>query len=256
MKRSIVIVGIGELGSLFARGFLRTGYPVFPVTRDMEMAEAIQNCPDPELVLVAVGEKDLFATLATIPAQWKNRLGLLQNELLPRDWKAHDIDNPTVISVWFEKKKGQDHKVLLPSRIYGPQAGVLANALASLDIPSQILASDAELLFALVLKNVFVLTINIAGLETGGTVGELWSRHNDLARKVAAEVIGIQQGLTGVDLPCDRLIDGLAEAVGGDPEHKCRGRSALERLTRAIKTATAADVRVPQIREIYTRHSR
>ncbi len=255
MKRSIVIVGIGELGSVFARGFLRTGYPVFPVTRDMDIADAIQNCPDPELVLVAVGEKDLFTTLATVPAQWKNRLGLLQNELLPRDWKVHDIDNPTVISVWFEKKKGQDHKVLLPSRIYGPQAGMLANALASLDIPSQILASADELLFALVLKNVFVLTINIAGLETGGTVSKLWSRHNDLARKVASEVIDIQQWLTGVDLPYNRLIDGLAEAVGGDPEHKCRGRFALERLERAIKTATEADVHVPQIREIYLRHS-
>lgn len=256
MKQAIVIIGIGELGGVFARGFLRTGYPVYPLTRDIRIADAVQNYPDPELVLVAVGEKDLSAILATMPVRWKNRLGLLQNELLPRDWQAHDMDNPTVISVWFEKKRGQDHKVLLPSRIYGPQAALLADSLASLDIPSKILASADELLFELVFKNVFVLTINIAGLETGGTVGSLWSKHHDLARQIAYEVIDIQEWLTGVDLPRDRLVDGLAEAVDGDPQHKCRGRSAPARLARAIETAADAGLKLPKIREIYARQSR
>jgi len=256
MNQAVVIAGIGELGGVFARGFLRMGYPVYPLTRDNNIADAMQNYPEPKLVLVAVGEKDLSAMLTTIPARWKNKLGLLQNELLPRDWEAYNIENPTVISVWFEKKKGQDHKVLLPSRIYGPHAVLLADSLTSLDIPNKILASTDELLFELVLKNVFVLTINIAGLETGGTVGSLWSQHYDLARQIAHEVIDIQEWLTGVDLPRDRLIDGLAEAVDGDPKHKCRGRSAPARLARAIMIAEEADLKLPKIREIYARYNR
>jgi hypothetical protein len=38
---------------------------------------------------------------------------MMQNELLPRDWAIHDFIDPTVISVWFEKKKGMDSKVLI-----------------------------------------------------------------------------------------------------------------------------------------------
>lgn len=30
MNKAVVIIGIGELGRVFARGFLRLGYPVYP----------------------------------------------------------------------------------------------------------------------------------------------------------------------------------------------------------------------------------
>jgi len=33
MNPPIVIIGIGELGGVFARAFLYAGYPVYPVTR-------------------------------------------------------------------------------------------------------------------------------------------------------------------------------------------------------------------------------
>jgi hypothetical protein len=42
-----------------------------------------------------------FVILIGIPSVWRDRLVLLQNELLPRDWQAQRIPNPTVISVWF-----------------------------------------------------------------------------------------------------------------------------------------------------------
>jgi hypothetical protein len=84
----------------------------------------------------------------------------------------------------------------------------------------------------------------------------LWSQHNDLARQIAHEVIDIQEWLTGVDLPRNRLINGLSEAVDGDPEHTCRGRSAPARLARAIKTAEEAGLQIPKIKEIYARQDR
>ena len=205
MSQTVVIVGIGELGGIFAKGFLRSGYPVYPVTREMNLLNAASHYPEPLCVLVAVAEKDLPNVLAKVPAQWQSRLGLLQNELLPHNWKVHHIHDPTIIVVWFEKKQGQDIQVLLPSRIYGPHCRLFADALESLDIPSKILSSEDEMLFELVFKNVFVLTINIAGLETRGTVGSLWFESNDLARRVAHDVIEVQEWIMGTSLPVDRL---------------------------------------------------
>ncbi|MBT8438632.1 MAG: hypothetical protein KJO91_02815, partial [Gammaproteobacteria bacterium] len=173
MKQPVVVIGMGEMGSVFARGFLRSGHPVYPVTRDVNIDELANQIMDPLLVLVAVGEAALQDVLKTIPAAWTDRLVLLQNELLPRDWA--DYPESTVISVWFEKKKGQDSKVILSSPAYGKMADALKQAMASIEIPVRVLENDEQLLFELVVKNLYILTSNIAGLKTGGTVGELWS---------------------------------------------------------------------------------
>jgi len=252
MNKPIVIVGIGELGGVFARAFLRNGYPVYPVTRDMDISDQADNIPQPELVLVAVAEKDFKAVMATIPAAWRNCTGLLQNELLPRDWKAYDITQPTIISVWFEKKKGIEYKVLIPSCVHGPKAGLIAESLKDIEIPCKILSSADELLYELVVKNVFVLTINIAGLvlEEGTTTETLWIQHNDFARSIAGEVIDVQEWLTEATFQRKRLIDGLAEGVYGDPQHKCKGRAAQGRLTRVLDIADKAGLEIPRIRDI------
>ena len=251
LDKAIVIVGIGELAGVFARGFLRNGYPVYPITRSMNLSEMVQTVPEPELVLVAVAEKDLNAVLTKIPSQWCDRIGLLQNELLPDDWKAHDIRSPTVVSVWFEKKKCQDYKVLLPSPVYGPKAELIADSLQCIDIPCKRLTDENELLIELVVKNVFVFTINIAGLVTGGTTGALWSDHNELAVQVADDVINLQEWMTGVGFDRDRLKDGVVAGIKGDPDHKCTGRSAPARLQRFIELADKAGLEVPHIREIH-----
>jgi ketopantoate reductase len=206
--------------------------------------------PSPELVLLAVAENDLHAVLEQIPAAWFQRIALLQNELLPGDWQQYGFTQPTVISVWFEKKKGQDVKVLIPSPAYGPQAEVLQQCLGSLDIPVRVLVDENELLFELVLKNLYIVTTNCAGLVTGGTVSELWSQHRELAEAVAREVIQIQESLTGREFPAEKLIAGMLEAFDGDPDHGCTGRSAPARLARALQQADAADLAVPRLREI------
>jgi hypothetical protein len=253
MDKAIVIIGIGELAGVFARGFLRNGYPVYPVTRNMNISGIVQTVPEPKLALVAVAEKDLSTVLTMIPSQWRDRIGLLQNELLPGDWKAHDIKNPTVVSVWFEKKKCQDFKVLIPSPVYGPKAELIADSLQCIDIPCKRLSGEDELLVELVVKNVFVFTINIAGLVTGGTTGALWSEHNELAVQVANDVIDLQEWITGVRFKRDRLIDGVVAGINGDPDHNCTGRSAPARLERVLELANKAGLKVPHIREIYNK---
>jgi len=49
MKNPVDVVGIGEMGSVFARGVLRLGYPVYPVVRGMDMADMAAQV-EPELV--------------------------------------------------------------------------------------------------------------------------------------------------------------------------------------------------------------
>ncbi len=248
-KQAIIIVGMGEMAGVFARGFLRSGYPVYPVTRDMDMQQQAESIKDPLMVLVAVAEKDIDAVLATIPDQWKDKLALLQNELLPSDWQKYQL-SPTVISVWFEKKKGMDYKVLIPSPAYGPHADLLVDTLGSIDIAARKVANDDELLFELVVKNVYILTTNIAGLKTGGTVSELWQNHQDITRAVASDVIELQQKLTGKTFDAEKLIKAMLVAFEGDPNHNCMGRSAPARLERALKLADEYQLELATLKAI------
>ncbi len=256
MKEPIVIVGIGEMAGVFSRGLLKLGHPVFPVTRGMDMEKLAKAIYEPALVLIAVGEDDLHPTLEKIPAVWRDRLGLLQNELLPRDWQRHDIANPTVVAVWFEKKKGQDYKVLIPSPVHGPAAPLIERALEALDIPVWELKNNDQLTFELVRKNVYILTTNIAGLElpAGTDVETMWQQHQSLAREVADEVMAIQFKLIGADLDREQLIAGLVEGIDGDLRHQCMGRSAPGRLTRALQHADQFGLEVPTLRHIGEKH--
>ncbi len=251
MNKSVVVVGLGEMGSVFARGFLRTGYTVHPVIRGVEMQAVADEVPQPELVLIAVGEADLREQLARIPSAWRDRLVLLQNELLPGDWQQYDLE-PTVISVWFEKKKGQDSKVIIPSPVYGKHAQQVADALASIDIATTVLADEAALLHELVLKNVYILTTNIAGLEVGGNVGQLWHEHIAVAESVVTDVIRLQEVLTGKALDHPALIASMVHAFDGDREHMCMGRSAAVRLQRALMLAKQRDLTLPVLERIST----
>ena len=246
----IVVIGLGQLGRVFAGGLLRSGHTVVPVNRSDDLSTVAQAHPEPTLVLVAVAENDLHTVLAAMPGAWRPRIALIQNELLPRDWENYRYTDPTVISVWFEKKKGTDAKPLIPSPAAGPGAVLLCRALTSIDLPCREVALGDELLFELVRKNVYILTTNIAGLKTGGTVSQLWAQHEAFAFKVANEVMDIQDALTGVAHDREKLITGMLEAFDGDPEHGCTGRSAPARLARALAHADAFGLAVPTLRSL------
>ena len=250
MKQPVVIIGIGEMGGVFARGFLKAGYPVYPLSRDDDIQQLAEQIEQPALVLLAVAEKDYPQAVRQVPANWQPVLALLQNELLPRDWQQPGIDNPTVISVWFEKKPGQDFKVLVPSPVFGPQAAIIEQGLAGLGIPVDKLDSKEQLLFELVRKNLYILTTNICGLETGGTVGELWDNHSILMNRVFDDILHIQQHLSGQNFNRDRLLSAVLTAFDGDPQHKCMGRSAPARLARALEIADEAGIAVDELKRI------
>ena len=250
MQATIVIIGMGELGGVFARGFLRCGHPVYPITRKMNIVEESQKIPEPVLVLISVQESELDTVLQQIPENWKNKLGLIQNELLPRDWLAHNIENPSVAVVWFEKKKGMELSSILHTPCYGPNASLISNALLSLDEASPVLSSEDDLLYELLRKGLYILTVNTAGLVQNCTVGELWAEHQALAREIATEVIAIQELLTGRQLPYEKLIMGMVEGIKDCPDRHCLGRSAPERLNRCLDYADKFDLEVPKLLEI------
>jgi ketopantoate reductase len=248
IKAPVVIIGIGEMGGVFARGYLRAGHPVYPVTRNTDMQKLADTIGEPAAVVVAVGEADLQPTLSALPEGWREKLLLLQNELLPGDYA--DLPGPTVVSVWFEKKPGQEAKVIIPSPARGPLAAHLAEALGTIGIPVRVVDSADAMEFELVVKNLYILTTNIAGLETGGTVEELWGGHPDLARAVGNDVIDIQEALTGNSYDREALFEAMVAAFEGDPAHNCMGRSAPARLKRALEHAAEHGLAVPALKRI------
>jgi hypothetical protein len=134
MKLPVVLLGGGEMGSVFARGLLKLGHPVYPVTRGISVTDAAKHISEPTAVIVAVGEGNIHEILADIPQVWHEKLVLSQNELLPVDWQRHALEQVTTISVWFEKKPGQDFKVIIPSPVYGPFAELIHDAFGVLNI--------------------------------------------------------------------------------------------------------------------------
>ena len=251
MKKPIVVLGIGELGSVFARAFLKNNYPVYPITKETDINELAHNI-DPELILICTGEADLQNALKDIPDKWKNRVAMMQNELLPRDWEDHGFINPTVISVWFEKKKGMDYKVLISSPVFGKKSHILAESLALIDIPAHVLNSEDALLFELVLKNLYILTTNIAGMaiEPGANVDSLRRNHLQLMRDVSSDVLILQSTLTGRVFDQTDLEQGMIKAFEGDLKHGCMGRSAPARLERALQLARELDLTMPTLEKI------
>lgn len=247
--RTVVIVGIGEMGGVFARALLCTGATVVPVLRRVDPHTIAAEVAEPDLVLVAVGEDDLDQALTSLPTVWRDRAGLIQNELLPHAWQRHGIANPTVAAVWFEKKPGHDVKIVRSTPVAGAAARLVVDGLQSIGIPATEIPAS-ELTDELVVKNLYILTSNIAGLEVGGTTGALWNDHNDLTAAVASEVLDLQEQLVGHLLDRGRLLAAMAEAFAADPDHTSTGRSAPRRLERAIRIADEAGLAVPTLRSI------
>jgi ketopantoate reductase len=250
MRRPIAIVGLGQLGGTFGQGLLRLGRPVLPVLRGDPIDPLCAL--DPELVLVAVAEKDLDAVLAAIPEALRGRVGLLQNELLPPDWEKHGIVDPTVAVVWFEKKRGRPASVVRTTRIGGPHAELLVGALESIDLPAR--RVDArDVVLELVRKNLYILTTNVAGLFVGGTTGDLVVRHRALALEILDDLLAIEAArLGGAALPLDRerFVELAFLDFAEDPNHSNAGRTARDRLRRALARADAAGLPAPALRRI------
>lgn len=245
------MIGVGELGGVFAHGLLKLGQPVLPITRQQSIASTLEACAPHELILVCVGETELTSVLSQIPTRLRSAVALVQNEIVPRDWEVHGYHDTSGVVVWFEKKAGRAVHLVLPSLAYGPKCELLANSLRVLDIPCQTLAR-AELPEALAQKNLYILVHNIAGLVHPGSVAALWREHADFAMALAHDVLAHQEARLGLELNRPRLLEHLARAVQADPDHGCAGRSAPVRLERALTQAKQLGLRLPTLERVAT----
>ena len=48
MRKPVIIIGIGEIGGVLARGLLRSGYPLVPVNRNDDLSRIASEYPEPE----------------------------------------------------------------------------------------------------------------------------------------------------------------------------------------------------------------
>lgn len=266
MEKAIVVVGLGQLGALFAEGLLKAGHPVVPVLRGEAIEIAIDKY-DPELILVAVGEDDLAPVLASISDSYGSRVALLQNELRPNQWLSSQEErliDPTIASIWFERKAGKAPHVVLPTVLFGPYSAILARALTAWDLPFRVIEGEDELCFELALKNLYILALNLGGLCVGGSAGELLTSHAAVLDEITTDVLRLEQGLLStiasqqgrarafaeVTLNTKKLKEALQDAIQADPEHGCAGRSAPRRLERTLHHAARLGMELPSLRRL------
>src|SRR5690349_4273352 len=102
----LIVMGLGELGQLYASAALKRGVRVTPVTRAIRPDEALKEAPVGTPILVAVGEADLDTALQSLPKDRLDSVVLLQNELFPAHWRRY-TEHATVMVPWLLKKKGE-----------------------------------------------------------------------------------------------------------------------------------------------------
>lgn len=257
----IVVVGIGQLGALFAEGFLRSGLTVTPILRSGDIAGTCEKVK-PDAVLIATGEDDLDGVLGNLPPSARDRVLLIQNELRPGKWLKYQID-PTIAIVWFEKRKGKPPTIVIPTVLLGRHAALLGQALENLDLTHRTIKSRKELAHELVLKNLYILGLNLTGLRVGGVAKELLTKNEMLFRSVVAELLALETALfnetaslhgsphfSGDSLYEARLIKDLETAILADPDHGCSGRSAPRRLRRTLQEAARLGMKTPILTEL------
>ena len=268
MKQTIIIVGLGQLGLSFARGFLKLGHPVIPLGRhDQLEADMIAHLPGTLRILMAMGEDDLAPALQKTQlrlAQLKRSADyiFLQNELRPEQWLPY-CTNPTVSVVWFEQKKDKLAHEVLPSVHFGPAASLCDHALKALSLSSKVQDLECEsstelssaLAEALVLKNLYILILNLGGLRAPGSALALYEESRELFEVLFEELFSLEEALfcasfPQLRLPKQALKRQLIEAINADPDHGCAGRSAPRRLARSLEHATRLELDLPTLEAI------
>lgn len=256
VSAEVVVIGMGQLGELFAGAFIQSGRTVVPVIRGQALSTRLPL--DVELILSAVGEESAQEVISNIPDTHLDRLVLLQNELRPLAWLSRYAPlttsclrerAPTICIVWFEKKAAKAPVQVLPSVLFGELAPIMAIALDQLHLTHRTVLTQAELHHELCLKNLYILGLNIGGLRGATVASELLKDGSGFAPLVD-ELIGLEQASLSVSgattqLDGPRLKFELEQAILADPNHSCAGRSAPARLRRTLQLGRDLDHQLP-----------
>ncbi len=258
--RDLIVVGIGELGSLYANAALKRGLRVTPVTRAQHPAAALADAPTDAPVLVAVAEADLEAALESLPAERRASLILLQNELFPSQWSRFTPSTPTVMIPWLLKKKGEPLLVARSTPVFGRHAELVVELHDALGFRAETLPDEAALRQAIVDKYAFILTVNALGLLQDLSLGA-WSNKDPaqvdaLAREAArlgAKLVSVradgdapeQERVARIDV--DASIAQVQLGMRAMSAMRARGRTAKGRLERALGNAARFGLATPAL---------
>ena len=245
-----LLLGAGQLGRTLGSGLLACGVSVDVALR----GHTIETWSQYDCILVAVGEKDLPSAIEAIPSEARDHLVLLQNDLVPETWRALRVTQPTVLVVWFEKKKGKALQVVRSSDLTGPQSALFAKVFEAIDVPARIV-SEREVVASLVVKNLYINGSNAMGLKLGGgTTGSLVTEHRPTTTTLLRELFVIERArLTAEEqglVDEDALLEETFAAFAGEPQHGLLGRTAQERIARAQTRARASMLATPLLDQI------
>jgi hypothetical protein len=226
---------------------------VTPITREQRADEQLgQIAPDTPL-LVAVGEHDLPAILRSLPPARRGRVILLQNELFPSSWQAHDL-SPSVLVPWLLQKRGMPTQIARPSPVFGADSALLRELCHAISVPTLQLHDEAALAQALVDKYVFILSINALGLAVDRTLG-LWLQEDPAqVWNIFEEAAGLGEALVGRPIDRIKAYAAAEEAMRALSQVPARGRTAGERLARALAHARRLGLSVPRLAHIAEAH--
>lgn len=246
INEGCIVVGLGELGLLFARGALKSGHAVYPVRRQSADYQRVSSdvafgVP----TLIAVGESQMLPALSGLVGREEDVI-LVQNELFPRVWEPQ-VENPTVAVVWTAAKPGIPLLCGKETVVYGKHAEWFAKIHEPLGLQARATVDIEELHAELVAKYAFILTINVLGLVHDVTVGELFSSFRTEADELLVDAIRIAELQLGHEVADDAVIDSVLEASQGLAAMPAKGRSAVSRLARAREIACEAKLSVSSL---------
>jgi hypothetical protein len=247
--RNMILIGVGELGKLYGAAALRAGLRVTPVVRSTNVEDVWQATPEHTPILVAVGEADLEPVLEYLPAARKRDAILLQNELFPARWRRHGLE-PTVMIPWLLRKRGQPELVARATPVYGQYTSLVAELHRALGLDVEPLHSEAELAQALVDKYTFILTVNALGLLGDFTLGEWAAREPERIEVLSREAAALGQALCEHPIDAEASVRATQQGLEGMAPMRARGRSASERVRRAVGQAAAFGLELPALRRV------
>ena len=244
--QDLIVVGLGQLGALLGATALRLGIRVTPLVRHTDRHAAFATAPFDTPLLVAVGEGALQSVVEEVPKSRRNNIVLIQNELFPSTWTALGITAPTVAVVWFSKKEGRPVEVARESAVCGPHAALTAQLMQSSGAPCVEVDVETRDLH-LVAKFAFILAINSLGVLRNDSL-RTWLE-TDRERCEAAIRDGITLGCAhlGHDVDKAQALQMAVEGMEGLGDYPARGRTAAQRLERALTDAKAFAIVVPAL---------
>ncbi len=240
----MIVMGLGELGQLYASAALKTGIRVTPLTRTTPVEQALEGLPTQTPLLVAVGEKDLESALQSLPKSRLDSLILLQNELFPAQWERFS-KHVTLMIPWLLKKKGEPLLVARSTPVFGQFAPLVEALHIALGFQAEALPDPLALKQAIVDKYAFILSVNALGLVRDLTLAE-WLAHDTtyidaLAREAAA--LGAAQ--VGMEVRVEQTLSEVRSGLEHMGAMRARGRTAKDRVLRALAHAKHFRISAP-----------